>query len=98
MARVLTLEPQGPILISTDLHGAWDDFARLRQIFLGANDAGLAPLWISVGDWVHGPADAHDTTILDREGAPLYAYEDRSAELLRALFDLMDRIESQQVV
>lgn len=97
MARVLTLEPQGPVLISADLHGAWDDFARLRRIFLDAAAAGAAPLWIGVGDWVHGPADPHDTTLLDSEGRPLYAYEDRSAEILRALFDLMDRYPGQVI-
>jgi hypothetical protein len=80
----------GTLLVSADVHGNWDDFARLRQIFLDSEARGEKPVWLSVGDWVHGPsAERHD--ILGRDGAPLYDYPDRTPELLRALFSLMDQ-------
>lgn len=90
---VLTLSSaqRGPVLISADLHGNWDDFARLRELFLASVGRGEDPVWIGVGDWVHGPDGADAVEILDEEGQPLYAYEDRSPEILRALFALMDQ-------
>lgn len=102
-AKVLTLHPLGPILISADLHGHFNDFARLRERFLTLataherDQAAAVPLWISVGDWVHGPAGPDDARILDEEGQPLYAYVDRSAEVLRGLFALMDAYPGQVI-
>lgn len=88
--KVLTLEEvRGPVLISADLHGNWEDFARLRDLFLASHGRGEDPLWIGVGDWVHGPAG--DTSYLvDDEGRPLYDYPDESPRILDALFALMD--------
>jgi len=83
---------RGPVLISADLHGNLADFAQLRDLFLASDARGEQPLWISVGDWVHGPAEhraRHD--ILDRFGKPLYAYPDDTPAILEQLFGLMDR-------
>jgi Calcineurin-like phosphoesterase len=71
----------GPVLVSADVHGHFEDFARLREIFLSSHARGEDPLWVSVGDWVHGPAG---------EPRALYDYPDRTPELLRGLFALMD--------
>lgn len=83
---------QGPVLISTDLHGNLADFERLRELFLASDARGEQPIWISVGDWVHGPSDTRDRrNVVDRHGVPLYAYRDETPAILEALFALMDR-------
>jgi hypothetical protein len=83
---------RGPVLVSADLHGNLADFERLRDLFLASDARGEDPLWISVGDWVHGPAERSDRTpILDRFGQPLYAYRDETPAILEQLFALMDR-------
>ena len=91
--KVLTVAgTSGPILVSSDLHGNLADFERLRAVFLASEARGEHPMWISVGDWVHGPPDegARDD-VLDRFGKPLYAYRDETPAILEALFGLMDR-------
>ncbi len=37
---------EGTLLVSTDLHGNWDDFARLRQVFLDSEARGEHPIWV----------------------------------------------------
>lgn len=76
------------------MHGNRADFLRLRALFLEALAATGDAYWISVGDWVHGPAsssadDAHPVT--DRFGAPLYAYPDETKAILDDLFLLQDQ-------
>jgi hypothetical protein len=83
---------RGPVLVSADLHGNLADFEQLRALFLASEARGEQPMWISVGDWVHGPADDGDRRdVLDRHGKPLYAYRDETPAILEALFALMDR-------
>ena len=91
--KVVTVDgTRGPILVSTDLHGNLADFERLRELFLASDARGEQPMWISVGDWVHGPSDAGDRRdVLDRYGQPLYAYRDDTPAVLEGLFALMDR-------
>lgn len=92
-AKVVTVESTcGPVLVSADLHGNLADFERLRELFLASDARGEQPLWISVGDWVHGP-DAEDAypDAVDRFGKPLYAYRDETPAILEGLFALMDR-------
>jgi predicted phosphodiesterase len=91
--KVVTVtSAQGPVLISSDLHGNLADFERLRELFLASDARGEQPVWISVGDWVHGPPDeASRDDVVDRFGAPLYAYRDETPALLEALFALMER-------
>jgi Calcineurin-like phosphoesterase len=92
-AKVVTVESTcGPVLISADLHGNLADFERLRELFLASDARGEEPLWISVGDWIHGPDDelAHIDAV-DRFGKPLYAYRDETPAILEGLFALMDR-------
>jgi hypothetical protein len=78
VSKVVTVAHHGPVLVSADLHGHYQDFARLRDIFLAGGDDCV---WIGVGDWVHGPSDAR---------RDLYDYPDSSGEILRELFALMD--------
>ena len=93
-AKVVTIAPEacaGPVLVTADVHGNLADFERLRAIFLGLVAAGRAPLWLSVGDWVHGPSeDGGRRDVLGRDGVPLYDYADETPALLRGLFALMD--------
>jgi hypothetical protein len=91
--KVVTVtSTRGPVLVSADLHGNLADFERLRDLFLASEARGEQPLWISVGDWVHGPPDASARDdVLDRFGAPLYAYRDETPAILDQLFALMDR-------
>lgn len=83
---------RGPVLISADLHGNLADFEQLCALFLASDARGEQPMWISVGDWVHGPSETGDRrNVLDRYGQPLYAYRDETPAILDALFALMDR-------
>lgn len=83
---------RGPVLISADLHGNLADFERLRSLFLASDARGEDPIWISVGDWVHGPPDDRShRDVTDRFGEPLYAYRDDTPVILEQLFSLMDR-------
>jgi Calcineurin-like phosphoesterase len=93
--KVLTIiGDRGPVLVTADLHGNLADFERLRDLFLASCDRGEQPLWISVGDWVHGPSPERDD-ITDSEGQPLYGYPDETPALLDQLFALMDRFPGQ---
>ncbi|HEU4729133.1 MAG TPA: metallophosphoesterase [Kofleriaceae bacterium] len=88
----------GPVLVSADLHGNLADFERLRDVFLASDARGEQPVWISVGDWVHGPPDASARDdVLDRFGKPLYAYCDETPAILEQLFALMDRFGDRVV-
>jgi hypothetical protein len=91
--KVVTIaSTAGPVLISSDLHGNLADFERLRDLFLDSDARGEQPIWVSAGDWVHGPPDASARSdVLDRFGAPLYAYCDETPAILEQLFALMDR-------
>ena len=91
--KVVTVaSTSGPVLVSADLHGNLADFERLRELFLASDARGEQPVWISVGDWVHGPPDAAaHPDLVDRFGKPLYAYRDETPTILDALFALMDR-------
>ena len=92
-SKVVTVESTcGPVLISADLHGNLADFERLRELFLASDARGEQPMWISVGDWIHGPDDEVDRRdVVDRFGKPLYAYRDETPAILEGLFALMDR-------
>ncbi|HEY0195239.1 MAG TPA: metallophosphoesterase, partial [Kofleriaceae bacterium] len=89
--KVVTVtSDRGPVLISSDLHGNLADFEQLRAIFLASDARGEQPIWISVGDWVHGPFDERGRdAITDSLGEPLYAYPDETPALLDGLFALM---------
>jgi hypothetical protein len=91
--KVVTVaSTRGAVLVSADLHGNLADFERLRDLFLASDARGEQPMWISVGDWVHGPPDeAARCDVLDRFGVPLYAYRDETPVILEQLFALMDR-------
>lgn len=90
-AKVVTLQQaSGPALITADLHGNLEDFERLRDLFLASEVRGEAPLWISVGDWVHGPAEQR-RDVVDSVGRLLYDYDDETPAILDQLFELIDR-------
>jgi hypothetical protein len=90
--KVLTVDrAHGSVLVTADLHGNYEDFAALRGVFLDAEARGEEPMWVSVGDWVHGPSNDGRNPLLDRDGLPLYDYVDRTPEVLDELFALMDR-------
>src|ERR1700730_6639909 len=89
-SKVITMDrTSGPVMISADLHGHWDDFARLRDVFLSSAARGEDPIWIGIGDWVHGPPEPQPRPV-DANGVPLYAYVDASPRIIRELFALMD--------
>lgn len=96
--KVVTLRRStGPALISTDIHGNWRDFDRLRQLFWAAEERGEAPVWISVGDWVHGPSEERRKDITDARGELLYDYEDETPRILSELFALMDQFPGRVI-
>lgn len=81
--RTVVLPSRGALLVSTDLHGNWDDFAALRGRFLAALMAEPATHWAILGDTVHGPSEEA------RARRPeLYDYSDMSAEIVAAILEL----------
>ncbi len=50
----------GILLVGTDLHGNFEDFERMEQLFLDALDAGEDPLLLLTGDFFHGPEIPED--------------------------------------
>src|ERR1041384_7270801 len=91
--KVVTVpSAEGPVLLSSDLHGNLADFERLRDLFLESDARGERPMWVSAGDWVHGPPDeSARSDVVDCFGKPLYAYRDETPAILEQLFALMDR-------
>lgn len=81
--RTLILPDRGVLMVSTDLHGSWDDFAALRARFLAERAAEPATHWVILGDAVHGPSPEA------RARRPeLYDYDDRSAEIVAGVLAL----------
>ncbi len=65
-------------MVSTDLHGNFDDFLALRARFTALLTEEPEGCWVLCGDLVHGPAP--DARQVD---ASLYGYEDDSGRLVR---------------
>ncbi|MBZ5711365.1 metallophosphoesterase [Nannocystis pusilla] len=81
--RTVILPSRGALIVSTDLHGCWDDFVALREHFLAAVTAEPATHWAILGDTVHGPSEEA------RGRRPeLYDYSDMSAEIVAAILEL----------
>jgi len=87
-AVVVVEPPHGPVLVSADLHGQGDDFRRLRAWWEESRARGEDPVWVSTGDWVHGPNAGEPSPVTDRDGRPLYDYPDESATLVREILAL----------
>lgn len=81
--RHRVLPPRGVLLVSTDLHGNFEDFEALRVRFETALAEGSDAHWALLGDLVHGPDPANAAA-----DPSLYGYVDRSPELVDALFTL----------
>lgn len=81
--RTAILPARGALLVSTDLHGSWHDFAALRARFLALRAAEPTTYWAILGDTVHGPSDAARARRPD-----LYDYPDMSAEIVAAILEL----------
>lgn len=74
MKRSRILPTQGRLLISTDVHGNYEDWSRLKSLFEAADDS---THWAILGDLVHGPSNAAAL-----ENPALHGFEDRSAEVV----------------
>ncbi len=81
--RHLTLPASGWLLVSTDLHGNWRDFAALSAFLGKAWQDGLDAHWVILGDLVHGPNAEAGLAY-----PHLYAYPDDSPRLIDAVFEL----------
>jgi len=72
-SRVLKLPSMGVLLVSTDLHGNHEDFARMRELFLAEHDAH----WVQLGDLVHAPSE-----YARRHTPELYDFPDGSIDIV----------------
>ncbi len=70
-------------MVSTDLHGNWDDFASLRARFLAESATESETHWAILGDVVHGPSPKARVSRPD-----LYDYDDCSIEIVAAILEL----------
>ena len=70
-------------MVSTDLHGNWDDFAALRTHFERRVSAKRKTHWVLLGDSVHGPSEPSRSR--DPE---IYDFEDSSWAIVEAISEL----------
>lgn len=79
--KVARLPERGVLLVCTDLHGNWDDYQAMKDVYDHEEAEGNEPILVFTGDLVHGPNPE-----LNQPGAwPPYLgtpYRDRSVELI----------------
>ena len=73
MGRIIDIDA-GRLLIASDLHGNWEDYQKIKNVFKSLRDKGKADALILDGDLVHGYP----------------GYEDKSVEILDDLIDNPD--------
>ena len=81
MRRHRILPTQGILLVSTDVHGNAEDFAKLEDHFRAETDA----YWTILGDVVHAP-DPESR----RRSPALYDYEDGSLWIVQRILTLQE--------
>lgn len=89
-SRLLTLPARGTLLVSPDLHGNWEDFARLRQVFTAMLAEDPDAQWVQLGDVVHGPDPS-----ARRRWPDLYDFEDASEQVVQGFLDLQENLPGQ---
>lgn len=82
-ARCLCLPGWGTLIVSTDIHGNYSDFDRLKSRFLEFRANRRDVCWLQLGDIIHGPNDE-----AKRKNPDLYDYPDRSAEIVKEFIEL----------
>lgn len=75
--RWRVLPARGTAIVSTDLHGNYEDFARLRQIFDERIAQDPQTHWVILGDLVHGPSPK-----VQRQFAELFGFPDESSRIV----------------
>lgn len=82
--RHLAIKGPGLVLVSTDVHGNWQDFAQLEQRFHQLRASHDAPVhWVILGDVVHGPSPSFRHRF---DG--LYDFDDASARIVERVIAL----------
>ena len=84
-ARMVLRKSSGLVLVTSDLHGNFADYLAIRAIYRNLLERDPDAVWVSLGDWVHGPSPGGRMRF---SGQVLYDYEDRSADLIREVFAL----------
>lgn len=84
-ARLILRKTRGLVLVTSDLHGNYQDYLAVRAAYEGLLSRDPDAVWVSLGDWVHGPPPGGK---LRADGRVAYDYEDRSCDLVRHLFTL----------
>lgn len=77
------LPDHGTLLISTDLHGEYRDFERLREIFFELLATDPDTHWAILGDMVHGPDDSKQAFLPDS-----LSYLDESLTIVEGILQL----------
>jgi hypothetical protein len=91
--KVARLPARGVLIVATDLQGNLEDYRAILQVVDRERAAGHETCLVLCGDMVHGPGGQ-----LSRPGAwPEHLgtyYEDRSAELVLDLIDVVERTDT----
>lgn len=81
--RSLILPDRGTALVSTDIHGNFEDFLALRRVFEALGDGSH---WVILGDVVHAP-DARAAA----SDPDLYGYPDGSIHIVEGILEMEQR-------
>ncbi|MDB4941948.1 MAG: metallophosphoesterase [Labilithrix sp.] len=86
MKRHRVLPARGVLLVSTDVHGNLEDFARLEALFEASRVVEPETHWVILGDVVHAP-----DPVARRTSPALYDYEDGSMAIVDRILALEER-------
>lgn len=91
--KVATLPAQGVLVVATDLQGNLEDYHALLRVMEAERAAGHEAWLVLCGDMVHGPSCELTVPGAWPEHLGTY-YEDRSAELVLDLIDIVERTDT----
>ncbi len=88
--RFKMLPGEGKLLVQTDIHGNYEDFCRLRDIFFQLLREAPASHWVILGDVVHGPS----RSAMEQNRA-LWGFEDESFRIVQEIRRFQEQYPEQ---
>lgn len=86
ISRHLVLPSAGTLLVSTDMHGNFEDFCAMRDTFFCSLERDRNTRWAILGDSVHGPSGS-----FRRDRRTIYGFKDQSPEIVEAMIEVKQK-------